>query len=70
MDASISVGFQVKTVCDWSPLLQGRLPRSWGGDALMAIGLDAIWIGVEHQGAELTAGATLGGTTLLLWHPS
>ena len=28
-----------------------------GGDALMAIGLDAIWIGVEHQGAELTAGS-------------
>ena len=27
-----------------------------GGDALVAIGLDAIWIGVEHQGAELTAG--------------
>ena len=69
MDASISVGFQVKTVCDWSPLLQGRLPRSWGGDALMAIGLDAICIGVEHQGAEFKAGATLGGTTPLLWHP-
>ena len=28
-----------------------------GGDALMAIGLDAIGIGVEHQGADLAAGS-------------
>ena len=28
-----------------------------GGDALMAIGLDAIWIGVEHQEADLAAGS-------------
>ena len=28
-----------------------------GGDALMAIGLDAIRIGVEHQGADLAAGS-------------
>ena len=28
-----------------------------GGDPLMAIGLDAIWIGVEHQEADLAAAA-------------
>jgi len=28
-----------------------------GGDALLAIGLDAIGIGMQNQGAELTAGS-------------
>lgn len=27
------------------------------GDALMAMGLDAIWIDVEHQGADFAAGS-------------